>query len=105
MDKFEVVSPVGGEAVAHKGIAPRLADLNGKTVAEIWNGVFKGEVTFPVIREELRARYPGVVIIPYTEFPHLYGGDNPKEQKELARRLAALAIEKKCDAVILGNGA
>lgn len=105
MDRYEVVSPAGGEAIAQKGIAPRLADLNGKTVGEIWNGVFKGEQTFPVLREQLKARFPGINIIPYTEFPHLYGGDNPAAQKKLAAEIAALAIAKGCDAVISGNGA
>ena len=105
MERYEVVSPAGGEAIAQQGIAARLPDLNGKKVAEIWNGVFKGEQTFPVLRAELLARFPGLTIVPYTEFPHVYGGDNPTEQKALAKRLAALAIERGCDAVISGNGA
>ena len=105
MEKFEVVSPVGGEAVAQRSIAPRLQDLNGRTVGEIWNGVFKGDQTFPVIRQLLKQRYPAVKIVPYTEFPHIYGGDNPTAQKQLAKQLAALAKEKGCDAVISGNGA
>jgi hypothetical protein len=105
MEKFEVVSPAGGEAIAQRSIAPRLQDLNGKTVGEIWNGVFKGDQTFPVIRRLLKQRYPAVNIVPYTEFPHIYGGDNPARQKTLAKQLAALAKEKGCDAVISGNGA
>jgi hypothetical protein len=105
MEKSEVVSPAGGEAIAQRSIAPRLQDLNGKTVGEIWNGVFKGDQTFPVIRRLLKQRYPAVNIVPYTEFPHIYGGDNPAQQKKLAKQLAALAKEKGCDAVISGNGA
>ena len=105
MESFEVVSPAGGEAIAQKPIAPRLKDLNGKTVAEIWNGVFKGDQSFPVLRRLLKEKYPAINIIPYTEFPHIYGGDNPSEQKKLAKHLAALAQAKGCDAVISGNGA
>ena len=105
MKKFEVVSPAGGEAVAQRSIAPRLQDLNGRTVGEIWNGVFKGDQTFPVLRQLLKQKYPAVKIVPYTEFPHIYGGDNPTAQKQLAKQLAALAKEKGCDAVISGNGA
>jgi hypothetical protein len=62
-------------------------------------------VTFPVIRGLLKARYPGLNIIPFTEFPHAPGSDHPAEQREHARRLATLAREKRCDAVISGNGA
>lgn len=105
MDRIEVVSPAGGESADRRSIAPRLVDLNGKTVAEIWNGVFKGDETFPVIRQALRQRYPGIRIIPYTEFPHFYGGDNPTQQRALANELASMAKEKGCDAVISGNGA
>jgi len=105
MDRIEVVSPGGGEAADRVSAALRLADLNGKTVAEIWNGVFKGNETFPAIRRALRHRYPGVRIVPYTEFPHFFGGDNPTQQRALAKELAALVREKACDAVISGNGA
>lgn len=105
MNRIEVVSPAGGEAIERVKAAPRLADLNGKTVAEIWNGVFKGDETFPAIRRALGQRYPGVRIVPYTEFPHFFGGDHPAQQKALAKELAALVQEKACDAVISGNGA
>ena len=105
MEKLAVVSPLGLEAVRRTATAPRLADLNGKTVGEIWNGVFKGDVTFPIIRKLLLKRYPGLKIIPYTEFPHIPGADNPPAQRERARHIAQLAKEKHCDAVITGNGA
>lgn len=105
MEKLEVVSPAGLAAVKATGAAPRLADLNGRTVGELWNGVFKGDITFPVIRRLLQAQYPRLKIIPYTEFPHAHGSDNPAQQRDRARRLAALAQEKGCDAVISGNGA
>ncbi len=105
MEKLSVVSPAGLEAVAIKLSSPRLDDLNGKTVGELWNGVFKGDVTFPAIRKLLQDRYPRLNIIPYTEFPHRPGNDHPKEQWERARHAAALAKEKGCDALISGNGA
>lgn len=105
MDTFEVVSPLGAEAVAQRGIAPRLTDLNGKTIGELWNGMFKGDELFPVLRRLLTQRFPGLKIVPYTEFPHVYGGDNPAKQKALAAQLADLARQKGCDAVISGNGA
>lgn len=105
MEKFAVVSPAGLEAVESRRSAPRLPDLNGKTVGELWNGVFKGDTTFPLIRRQLQQRYPRLNIIPFTEFPHLPGNDHPKEQWARARLAAVLAQEKGCDAVIAGNGA
>ena len=105
MEKHEVVSPAGLDTVKRAAAAPRLGTLEGKTIGEVWNGVFKGDITFPIIRRLLKARYPGVDIVPYTAFPHAPGSDNPARQRELARDIAALAKEKRCDAIISGNGA
>ena len=102
---LEVVSPLGRPAVSLARAAPRLPDLNGKTIGELWNGVFKGDQTFPVIRRLLEQRFPRLKIIPFTEFPYAPGSDDPAQQRERARRMAALAGEKGCDAVISGNGA
>ncbi|MEO7728291.1 MAG: hypothetical protein ABIS45_13640 [Burkholderiales bacterium] len=105
MEKLAVVSPAGLAAVKSTGIAPRLADLNGKTVAEVWNGVFKGDLTFPVVRRLLKAKFPDIRIIPYTEFYHLPGSDVPAQQREVAREIVTAAMAKGVDAVISGNGA
>ncbi len=105
MEKIEVVSPAGIEIVKRRGASPRLADLNGKIVCEVWNGVFKGNQTFPVIRRLLKQRFPSINIIPFTEFPHMPGGDNPREQRARAQLVAKLAQEKGAHALISGNGA
>ena len=105
MSKLAVVSPLGLEVVKRRGSAPRLANLDGKTIGEVWNGVFKGDYTFPIIRKLLQQQYPRLRIIPYTEFPHTPGSDTPTQQREHAHRIAAMAKEKGCDAVISGNGA
>ena len=105
MEKLQVVSPAGLEAVKVTGVARRLDDLNGKTVGEVWNGVFKGDLTFPVIRRLLKARYPGVKIVPYTEFHHLPGSDVPAQQRELERQIVVTAQQKGCHALLFGNGA
>jgi len=105
MEKMQVVSPVGISAVKIIGVAPRIDDLNGKTICEVWNGVFKGDITFPIIRKLLKEKFPDVKIIPYTDFYHLPGSDVPKHQRELAQQIAASAKEKGADALISGNGA
>ena len=105
MYKLDVVSPEGLQAVKQSGAARRIESLDGKTVCEIWNGVFKGDVTFPLIRALLKARYPRLRVIPYTEFPHAPGSDKPARQRELATEIARLVREKGGDAAISGNGA
>jgi hypothetical protein len=101
----KVHSPVGGETLAPQPIAPRLDSLDGKTVGESWNGDFKGDITFPIIRELLRQRYPGIRILPFSEFPYLHGADNPAQQRQLAQQIATQAKGLGCDAIISGNGA
>lgn len=101
----KVHSPLGGETLRQQSLARRLDRLEGKTIGENWNGDFKGDLTFPIIRNLLQKRYPGIRVVPYDEFPYLYGADNPARQKELARQIAARAKELGCDALISGNGA
>jgi hypothetical protein len=104
--QLKVVSPVGEEVSAKTTpLAPRPETLNGKTVCEIWNGGFKADVMFPIIEEMLRARYPDVKMIPFTEFPAVTIASLEAVKKEAtldAVRTAILA--KGCDAVITGNG-
>ena len=105
MDGMRVISPAGGAVAEQVGVAPHIDDLAGKTICEIWNGVFKGDYTFPVIRDLLKKRYPTARILPYTEFPSFWGSYDIEHQKKLAVEIAAMAKEKGCDAVISGNGA
>lgn len=105
MQRVQVISPAGIDRVERGSIVPRLRDLNGKTVGEIWNGVFRGDESFPIVRELLKKRFPGIKILPYTEFPFFPGDDRPTAQQELAKSIAAVARDKGCDAIISGNGA
>jgi len=105
MEKHGVLSPLGFDAVRQTGGARRLGGLDGRTVGEFWNGVFKGDQTFPVIRRLLGRRFPGLTVIPFTEFPHAPGSDHPAKQREHAQQMAVLAVQKGCDAIISGNGA
>ena len=100
----KVISPIGGETVQKKAIAPRPDTLNGKTICETWNEDFKGDIMFPIYRELLKERYPGVKIIPYTEFPASPLEGTPADQRRIAKEIAVLAKKKGCDALISGNG-
>jgi len=105
MKKHSVVSPIGFPLVKPTAAAKRLDSLEGKVIGELWNGDFKGDVTYPIIRKLLQKRYPTLRIIPFTEFPHTHVSDDPTKQRERANQFASLAKEKGCDAVMSGNGA
>lgn len=102
--RMEVISPLGGETIDAKAGAARLETLNGKTIGEMWNGDFKGDFTFPVLRELLHERYEDLRVVPYTEFPYSTIRGTPAHQRQVDAQMIALAKEKGCDAVIAGNG-
>jgi hypothetical protein len=102
--KLKIVSPAG-ETVTHPvtPVAPRLDTLEGKTVCEIWNAGFKGDVVFPMIEEMLQKRYRDVRVIPYTEFPLVrIASLGPETKAEMLEAVRAALLEKGCDAVITG---
>ncbi len=101
---YEVVSPLGVRDIKWISMAPRLDNLEGKTICELWNESFKSNITFPVIRELLKKNYPGIKIIPYNEMPHHHLLENPGNTNAESEALIAALKAKGCDAVISGNG-
>ena len=106
MDReWEVMSPRGqlvGETVP---LARRLDTLEGRTVCEIWNTGFRGDVSFPIMEKMLRERYPGVKVIPYTELPFSSAQSlTPSTKAQTLEAIRKALIEKGCDALITGNG-
>lgn len=105
MENDNVVSPVGIAVSDTMPAVQRLSNLDGKVIGEVWNGDFKGDVTFPLIREELIKRHPTLKIVPFTKFPHTHVSDDPVRQRQRAAQIASLAQSEGCDAVISGVGA
>ena len=100
MIKLEVFDPSGFTESAKPSLyAPRLPDLNGKTICELSNGSgWEINRTFPLIRQLLSARFPAIRIIPYAEFP---SGVHEIDIDDIGNVITA----KGCDAVIGGNAA
>lgn len=102
--RMGVVSPEGLELAAAGAASRHLDTLAGKTIGEVYNNHFKGELMFKTYRRLFQARFPGVKIIPFDKFPIVYVGGNPIAQKETAKKIAALAKEWGVDALVTGNG-
>ena len=94
--ELEVYDPTGAIEVTQVH-APRLADLNGKTVCELGNGKWEDHRIFPVLREALKKRYPDINIIPFTEFTYGYEIDD--------EAVAAMVKAKGGQAAIVASGA
>ena len=103
-DKNRVVSPEGLPLAASAGLTRHIDTLEGKTIGEVYNNHFKGELMFQTYRRLFKEKFPGVKVIPFNEFPTVFVGGDPASQKKTAREIAALAKERGCDAIITGNG-
>jgi hypothetical protein len=103
-DKMRVVSPEGLQLRAPGSVSRHLDSLEGKTIGEVYNTHFKGELMFRTYRRLFQERYPGVRIVPYDQFPIVYVGGDPASQKRTAKEIARIAKERGVDALISGNG-
>lgn len=99
--KFEVVWPLGRSVYETIPLAKRAPDLQGKTICELWDWLFKGDEMFPIIREALSKRYPTIKFVDYSVFGCTHG---PKE-REVTAALPDLLRKHGCDAVISAVGA
>ena len=97
---YEVVSPLGSAPGRRRALAPRLDTLEGKTIGQLWNWMFYGDVMFPIIAELAAKRYPGVKFVPYTTFGTTHSATERRDIAELPAKLA----RHKIDAVISGLG-
>ena len=105
MDQIlKVISPEGLPLAAQGTVSGELNDLSGKTIGEVYNNHFKGELMFKTYRRLLKEKYPGINIIPYDQFPIVYVGGDAASQKRIAKEIATLAKERGCHAIITGNG-
>ncbi len=99
--RFSVLWPLSRRAVKKSAAAARLSDLNDKTVCELWDVIFRGEVIYPLVREFIKAKFPRVKFVEYSAFGNVYG---PRERDVIANLPQALR-DHGCDAVIVGIGA
>ena len=74
--------------------------LEGKTVAQLWDYVFRGDEVFPLLEEGLKQRFPGVRFVSWKEFGSTHGSEEREVLASLPRRFKALGV----DAVISGMG-
>ncbi len=98
---YEVFWPRGARQVKRKALAPRLSSLEGKTVAQVWDFIFRGNEVFDALEEGLKARYPGVRFVNWREFGNTHGSDERQVVAALPQRMKELGV----DAVISGMAA
>ena len=99
---YDVVSPVGklrAEQIAAS--SPRIPDINGKTICQVWNGRFQADKVFSVLSELLKKRFPSIRIIPWTDLPTV---SFYRDQDKTLEDLREAYLRTGCDAVIASTG-
>ncbi|MBI2863785.1 MAG: hypothetical protein HYX94_04405 [Chloroflexi bacterium] len=99
---YEVVWPLGKSAAAPAvDPTPPIVDLNGKTVGELWDWLFKGPEIFSIVRQRLKERFPTVKFVDYSTFGNIHGSN----EAEVIASLPEALRQHGCDAVISAVGA
>jgi hypothetical protein len=99
--RFDAVWPLGRAATQQRPAQTRLDQLDNKTIALIWDFVFRGDEMFELLKTELAARYQGLRFIDYQTFGNVHGGD----EREVVAALPQLLSKHKADAAIVGVAA
>ncbi len=83
-----------------KPLAKRLDTLEGKTVAWIWDYVFRGDEVFAQLEQSFGQRFPGIRFVHWSEFGSTHGSDERKVLADLPGKLQAQGV----DALVSGMG-
>ena len=91
---------MGKSTAKTRPLAPRLSDLSGKTIGELYNQLFKGDILFAELRKLLKRRFPGIKFIDHTEFGDTHG----QHESTVVAALPDKLHQQGCDAVISAVG-
>lgn len=95
-----VVWPRSAKAVEIKPLAKRLDTMDGKTVAFLWDDLFRGDEIWPILKQELSQRYTGLSFVDHDAFGSTHGDDEHRVLAELPGKIRSMKI----DAVVSGMG-
>jgi len=98
--QYAALWPRGPRQAKVKSLAKRLDTLDGKTVAWVWDYVFRGNEVFEQLEASLRERYPGVKFLHWDLFGNTHGSDERNVVANLPQKLRELGA----DAVVSGMG-
>ena len=100
LNTYAVVWPRSAKSIEVKPLAKRLPTLEGKTIAFLWDYLFRGDEIWPTLSGELGRRYPGTNFIGFETFGSTHGDDEHQVLADLPGNLARLKV----DAVVSGMG-
>jgi len=97
---YSVFWPRGQKTISISPLADRLGSLEGRTIAFLWDYLFRGDEIFPIIERAIKERFPSARFISYEEFGSTHGEGEQALLAGLPDKLKVLGAE----AVISGMG-
>lgn len=97
---YAVVWPRSAKAVEIKPLARRLDTIEGKTIAFLWDDLFRGDEIWPILKQELGRRFTAVNFIDHDAFGSTHGDEEHRVLAELPGKIKSMNI----DAVVSGMG-
>ena len=94
-----VVWPRGRRLAERASLAPRLTTLDARTIAFLWDHVFRGDEIFPVVERELASRVPAARFVGWDACGSIDGAEERATVAALPDRLRTLGIDAVVSAV------
>jgi hypothetical protein len=95
---YEAYWPRSPRQTGIKPLAGRLETLNNRTIAQVWDFLFRGDEVFALLEEAIKKEFPTVKFVSWREFGSSHGGDEKEALAEFAKKFKAMGV----DAVISG---
>jgi hypothetical protein len=95
MDRYDVVWPLGHRVLDEVAASERPAELGGRTVAYLWDELFRGPEMFDVISRVARDRFGDVGFVGWEEFGnfHASAAEERRVLSELPEKLRAHRVD------------
>jgi len=97
---YAVVWPRSAKAVEIKPLSRRLDSIEGKTIAFLWDDLFRGDEIWPILKGELSNRFTNVSFVDHDAFGSTHGDEEHRVLAELPEKIKSMKI----DAVVSGMG-
>jgi len=101
--QFSALWPVEPTAPAESVDVPTMGDLDGRTVAFLWDYLFKGPEMFDLVASSLRKDYPTMSFVGHEVFGNIHatGDEERRVLAEIPDKLRQWGV----DAAVLAVGA
>lgn len=103
MADYGVVWPLGHRVLGDVEEHERPRSLTGRTVAYLWDELFRGPEMFEVISEVARERFGDVSFVDWSEFGNFHASS--REERRVLEALPELLRAHRVDLVVAAVGA